>query len=108
MSDDKKKTTADEPTFWQRPLVRAAVFGGIIALGVTAYRRNSTPAVNGEKIVALNVTLGMGAPKTDDAPACGNDGPACMTSLANYMGSKTGFHADKPDQASCAAVLECK
>lgn len=92
------------PTFWQRPLVRAAIFGAIVAAGVTAYRHNSAPKISGENIVALNVSLGAGAPKVEDAPACTNDGPACMTALASYMGSKTGFHADKPDQASCAAV----
>ncbi len=84
--------------------MKAAIFGGIVAAGVTAYRHNSAPKVSGENIVALNVSLGAGTPKVDDAPACGVDGPACLTTLANYMGSRTGFHSDNPDQASCAAM----
>ncbi len=84
--------------------MKAVIFGGIIGAGVTAFRHNSAPKVVGENIVALNVGLGIGAPKVDDAPACGADGPACLTTLATYMGSRSGFRSDKPDQASCAAV----
>lgn len=80
------------------------MFGAIAAAGITIYRHNSTPKVSGENIVALNLSLGSGSPKVDDAPACNADGAACLTSLADYMGSKSGFHSDKPDQASCAAM----
>jgi hypothetical protein len=95
---------SDAPSFFSRPWVKAAVFGAIVAAGVTAYRHNSAPKVSGENIVALNVGLGLGNPKLDGIPACGADGPACLTAIATYMGSRSGFHADKPDQASCAAV----
>ena len=95
------------PTFFQQTWVKVAVAAVLIGGGTSIYKAlHPAPKITMENIVALNVSLSTGetASTISDAPACGADGPACMTLLAAYMGSRTGFRADKPDQASCAAV----
>jgi hypothetical protein len=89
----------------QSPWAKAIAAGAVLAIVGYLYRSSQKPpAVTAENIVALNLGLTNGSPSFEGAPACATPGPACLETLSTYMGSRTGFHADKPDQASCAAV----
>ena len=80
----------------------------VVAAGFMLYRRWATPKSGSmENIASLGAELTAGSFNGEEAPACekgDKSGKSCLDLVANYMGSKNGFHADRPDQASCAAV----
>jgi hypothetical protein len=115
VSDDEKKSEPKkEPApanqqapagFMQSPWAKAILAGAVVAGVGYLYRASNKPTIaTMENIVATNLALTNGSASFDGVPACDAPGPQCLEKLSTYMGSKSGFHSDKPDQASCAAV----